>query len=577
MKTCVVCISKNSHDTINDWVEHYLNIGFTHIFLFDNNDYDKRYKIDDERVTVIPYDSNFPIQKYNNCNEWRQCLIIRFGFLMAFDQDFDYCFVCDDDEYLDFKGNYTNVNDFLNKYNEYDSISIPWEIINDNGYIYISDEPEHEKLNEIYGQTGWKFCEYKSFYKLNGKNWEDIQEDIIRFHPNGNFIMHNVTERNRLIIDGDMETIEVSVKHYPTYCMERYLIKKSTYSGDNVWMNNAFLRYYFRFNIITEEKMKAYISLCNKYNIQISYDDKCFLNFHGIIIDDDMNEICKKDKFKSCVISVSKMAVDINDWCNHYLSLGFDHIFLFDNNDYANRYRINDERITIIRYPSEYKCQMSNKTGDWRQNYLIKMGIVMAFDQEFDYCFICDDDEYLDFKGNYGCVNDFLNRYKKYDSISVRWEIMDDNDYIYIKDEPDGLPLREVFNRSIRIEDNYKTFYKIPKDWKTLQTDIENANSYIMHRCTERNLILIDGDDATTKHYITFSMERYLKHKGSYGGNGSNIWLDKQLLRYFSYTNKLNREKIIAYIDLCDKYNIPISDDDRELIKENGINVYEII
>ena len=93
MKTCVVCISKNSHDTINDWVEHYLNIGFTHIFLFDNNDYDKRYKIDDERVTVIPYDSNFPIQKYNNCNEWRQCLIIRFGFLMAFDQDFDYCFV----------------------------------------------------------------------------------------------------------------------------------------------------------------------------------------------------------------------------------------------------------------------------------------------------------------------------------------------------------------------------------------------------------------------------------------------------------------------------------------------------
>ena len=65
--------------------------------------------------------------------------------------------------------------------------------------------------------------------------------------------------------------------------------------------------------------------------------------------------------------------------------------------------------------------------------------------------------------------------------------------------------------------------------------------------------------------------------KGSYGGNGSNIWLDKQLLRYFSYTNKKNKKKIIAYIDLCDKYNIPISDDDRELIKENGINVYEII
>lgn len=301
-----------------------------------------------------------------------------------------------------------------------------------------------------------------------------------------------------------------------------------------------------------------------------------------LISDEDIHFINSKDanifnnkKLRSCVICVSKNAVDINDWYNYYLDLGFDHIFLFDNNNYQNNYKIDDNRVTIIKYPSVYKCQMDNKTGEWRQCFLIKIGIMMAFDQGFDYCFICDDDEYLDLKGNYKSVNDFLVKYNYYDSICVSWEIMSDNDYIYIDDEPKGKKLREIYVNNNGEFYQRKSFYKLPKKWEVLQDDMKIMHT-IMHQVTERRSIDIDIEVATVKHYITFCMERFLLHKGKYDGDGSNEYLDNKLLGYYSLYNNLTKEKILGYIDLCRKYNMPISEDDKNIIRENGID-YETI
>ena len=318
-----------------------------------------------------------------------------------------------------------------------------------------------------------------------------------------------------------------------------------------------------------------------KYNkafnyVKINEDDYLVSDEDVHFINSKKVSLCKDTKFKTCVITMSKNAVDIYDWCNHYLSLGFNHIFLFDNNDYSNRYNIEDERITTIRYPSEYKGQLENKTGEWRQCYLIKIGIMMAFDQDFDYCFICDDDEYLNFNGNYNCVNDFLIKYNYYDSISVHWDIMDDNDYIYIKDEPSNIPLRERYNRSSGLTYRNKSFYRLPKSWEVLQEDMKIMYD-IMHQVTDRRSITVDMEDASVKHYITFCMERFLLHKGMYNGEGSNKLLDRQLLRYFAYFNNLTEKKVRGYIDLCNKYNIPISDDDRMVMKEKGIYIDEVI
>lgn len=282
MKTCVFCMSKNE-ENIQDWINHYFSIGFDHIFLVDNNEYDKRYKIDDERVTVIWYPDEFHMFENTKFNYWRQSLLTKLGLIMAYDQDYDYCFICDDDEYLDLKGNYANVTDFLEKHNEYDSISITWEMVGDNGYLYISDEPKNVPLREIYKTSIWMHFECKSFYKFP-KDVNVFKSDMNDYDlPH---IMHYVTERNRLHIQEHViEDNEVTVKHYPTFCLERFLRKKSTFKGYNPFITNKYLRYYLLYNPISDKILNAYVDLCKKYNIEISKDDKEILEENNIHID----------------------------------------------------------------------------------------------------------------------------------------------------------------------------------------------------------------------------------------------------------------------------------------------------
>lgn len=281
MKTCVFCISKNE-DNIQDWINHYFSIGFDHIFLVDNNEYDKRYKIDDERVTVIWYPDEFEMFENTKFNYWRQSMLTKLGLIMAYDQDYDYIFICDDDEYLDLKGRYANVTDFLEKHSEYDSISITWEVIGDNGYLYISDEPKNVPLREIYKTCDGRWHhECKSFYKFP-KDVNVFKSDIDNCYilP---YIMHNVTDRNNLRIQEQvMEDNEVTVKHYKTFCLERFLIKKGAFK-----INHSFnpLEYYLLSNPISDKMLNAYVDLCKKYGIEIPEGDKKILEENNIHID----------------------------------------------------------------------------------------------------------------------------------------------------------------------------------------------------------------------------------------------------------------------------------------------------
>jgi len=270
MRACVICISKNAHDTINDWIDYYLNLGFIHIFLFDNNDYENKYHIDNKNVSVIPY-HNYTL--YCGSPEWRQAYLCKIGLMFAFDHIYDYAFICDDDEYLNFNGKYSCINDFLNVYKDYNNIILYQDNITDNGYLYIKDEPQCKNLREIYTQTSHNHPYYKSIYKIPVS--EEFRKIIYTYNNN---IMHYVTNDNYIIIDAD----DISIYHYKTYCMERYLLKKSKYGGYSDILTDKNLEYYLKDNECTTERLKAYVDLCCKYNLQISNNDKYILDSHNI-------------------------------------------------------------------------------------------------------------------------------------------------------------------------------------------------------------------------------------------------------------------------------------------------------
>ena len=59
MQVTLVAIDKNEHLYINEWVEYYINLGFDHIYLYDNDNKDAPYigKYIDEKyarkITIV--------------------------------------------------------------------------------------------------------------------------------------------------------------------------------------------------------------------------------------------------------------------------------------------------------------------------------------------------------------------------------------------------------------------------------------------------------------------------------------------------------------------------------------------
>ena len=43
MEVVVCAMAKNEHKYINEWVEHYINLGVDKIYIYDNDDIDKPF------------------------------------------------------------------------------------------------------------------------------------------------------------------------------------------------------------------------------------------------------------------------------------------------------------------------------------------------------------------------------------------------------------------------------------------------------------------------------------------------------------------------------------------------------
>ena len=129
MEIAVVAIAKNENDYINEWCHHYINLGFTHIYLYDNNDKETPFVgdfIDQElmsKITIIDYRGLGYRLLQQFC--YRDCY---------YRHKFDWLLFCDIDEFL---VGIDNIQEFLSqeKFNDFDQIKIQWQLFDDNDLI----------------------------------------------------------------------------------------------------------------------------------------------------------------------------------------------------------------------------------------------------------------------------------------------------------------------------------------------------------------------------------------------------------------------------------------------------------
>lgn len=148
MEVAICAIVRLENKYIKEWIDYHLSIGFSHIYLYDNNregeeriadvvDTDICYK---ESVTIIPFhhEHMYPqMRAYNDC--WNHYM-------------FDWILYIDIDEFFTFGKKWTeehNIQQFVHKYEQNgDAILLNWMCYGDNGHLVYSDSPLTQRFSK---------------------------------------------------------------------------------------------------------------------------------------------------------------------------------------------------------------------------------------------------------------------------------------------------------------------------------------------------------------------------------------------------------------------------------------------
>jgi hypothetical protein len=280
MITCVYAIQKNETH-IDEWIKYHLNLGFDYIILGDNNDIGNELNISDYngKVIVVPLNGI----DMRQCNGYHNVLLSCPDMINNLKYyNIDYCCNIDLDEFVELK-QHSNIKDFIKKHmiddRQLDIISIRWETYDDNNIIYKSEESD-SVLNDYKhnlipsNKSNWCVCG-------DELSWTKIIFKTSYLFDNNLYISSHCLYKNKLFYGVLIDDNIISINHFRTKCLERYLINKCILNKSNrepLTLNGEYIiGRFFEFNKLTKEKLIAAKEICNKYNIELSEYDKKLL------------------------------------------------------------------------------------------------------------------------------------------------------------------------------------------------------------------------------------------------------------------------------------------------------------
>lgn len=288
---------------------------------------------------------------------------------------------------------------------------------------------------------------------------------------------------------------------------------------------------------------------------------------------------------KTCVITCGRLENRYAiEWVEYYKQLGFDHIFIADNNrnneehfeDVLQTY-IDNNFITIYNYRDQDYGQL--------HSYI---NIYYDISNDYDWALFCDFDEFLVLQKDCN-IQDYLSRecFKDKNQILINWQIYTDNDLV----EDDGRGCLERFTTPMEIN-KYIEYTWMPENAQVkplLRTNIKNIvytsphfltdEDHLLEKTTCNNcgnlckeVIAWQWDDDSTqeinyelsylKHFTTKTIDEWINNKAIRGtGDRNKEWFDLTypLVRFFKYNN-ITEEKL----NYLKKHNIDISNINKE-------------
>ena len=241
----------------------------------------------------------------------------------------------------------------------------------------------------------------------------------------------------------------------------------------------------------------------------------------------------------------------INEWVNHYAKLGFDKIYLYDNDDikckkYIGDYIDNKDLVEII-----------DIRGQVRPNLQHDVYTEFYNTHTFDYCLFCDIDEFL---VGINDIHEFLKD-KTIEQIRIRWRLFGDDELI---ERDMKKPVMETFTRQVTqaYKRNLKGQCRLPHQGKAIvKGGLENVVIQSPHFASygTRGVVLpselpsgkpcwsmvtITEDYTDEKvylnHYMTKSLKEFLDQKMN---RTDAVFGNKIDMKYYWRINKMTLEK----------------------------------
>ncbi len=263
-RLAIVCCAKNENYYINDWIKYHLNLGFDHIYIYDNNDSGniKHYisKCYWKNITVFDIHGMLMPQKSIYTEWWKSDYRLLYDFVA----------VIDIDEFITMADGLKIKNVLSDpRYKVYSSIMLNWKIYGDGEKLYGDlSIPVYKRITSVaikYQSTTNNYTRtYKSIYNCNANDISRLYAHYANSTKNSiqpNFTTNAVDDK---IINGKPSThrtksVDYSVmyiRHYMTKTIAEYRVFKY-HSTDSITMKDVYTDVYFRnLNNMTDEKKK---------------------------------------------------------------------------------------------------------------------------------------------------------------------------------------------------------------------------------------------------------------------------------------------------------------------------------
>ena len=253
------------------------------------------------------------------------------------------------------------------------------------------------------------------------------------------------------------------------------------------------------------------------------------------------------------VTGVKNENATLREWVEHYYSLGFYRIFIWDNNDV-------EDPMDVLQGYEDFVKILDHRNAN--KDQLVAYNTVLKMDTGCDWLAFFDADEYLVLKED-ATISDYLSRFPDADCIHINWKLYGDNGHLH------PVPGMHTFDqfpkpcpRDVRVQYNWAENEHIKTIVRTGLWSVKFNNP---HYClcpkgikvvNNRGLRVsntyrapIDYTLAELRHYQMRSTEEFCMKRLSRVGkqwDASVYGRDQQIRRYFAQCERTpEKEELI--------------------------------